>query len=129
MARATQFSICLENKPGVLAKLCGTLRRAKVNIEAISVADSADCCLVRLVASPAAKAKAALARAKYGFCTQRVLAVRAENTPGALEKIAAKLARARVNISYVYASTGDGKRTTLVLGVGNLTRAAKLVGP
>ena len=128
MARTTQFCIGLENKRGVLAKLCGALRRARVNIEAISVSDNVDCCFVRLVASPTAKAKAALTKGKYGFCTQRVLTVRAANKPGELERIAARLAKARVNINYVYASTGDGKSTTLVFSVDNLARAAKAVG-
>ncbi len=128
MARATQFCIGLENKPGVLAKLCSALRRARVNIQAISVADSADCCWVRMVASPTAKAKAALTRGKYNFCTQRVLTVRAANKPGEMEKIAAKLARARVNINYVYGSTGDGSPSVIVLSVSNLARAAKAVG-
>ena len=40
MAKATQFCVGLANKPGSLAKLCAALSRAKVNIEAISVADS-----------------------------------------------------------------------------------------
>jgi len=128
MARATQFCICLSNKPGTLAKLCASLTRARVNIEAISVADSADCCLVRMVASPMAKAKAALTRGKYNFCTQRVLTVKAANKPGELGRIAAKLARAGVNINYVYASTGDGKSCLLVLSVSDLDRAAKAVG-
>lgn len=128
MARATQFCIGLPNKAGVLAKLCAALTRARVNIEAISVADSADCCWVRLVASSTAKAKAALTRGKYNFCTQQVLTVKAANKPGELGRIAAKLARAGVNINYVYASTGDGKSCLLVFSVSNLARAAKAVG-
>ncbi|MHC4443626.1 MAG: hypothetical protein ACYTF1_21795 [Planctomycetota bacterium] len=128
MARATQFCVGLDNKPGVLAKLCGSLKRAKVNIEAISVADNAECCWVRFIASPTAKAKAALVKAKYCFCTHRVLTVKAANKPGELERVATKLGKARININYVYASTGDGGKTMLVLSVDNLARAAKAVG-
>ena len=127
MARATQFCVGLDNEPGILAKLCGVLKRARVNIEAISVADNSECCWVRFLASPAAKARAALVKGKYHFCTQRVLAVKAADKPGELERIAAKLARARVNINYVYASTGDGNKTTLVFGVDNLAKATKTV--
>jgi len=128
MAKTTQFCVGLDNKPGVLAKLCGVLKRAKVNIQAISVADNAECCWVRLVASPSAKAKAALGKGKYHFSTQRVLTVQAANKPGELERITGKLARARVNINYVYGSTGDGTKTMLVFGASNLARAAKAVG-
>jgi len=136
MARATQFCVNLSNQPGMLAKLCGTFKRAKVNIEAISVADNADCCCVRLIASPTAKAKAALTKGRYNFCTSRVLTLNAPNQPGALEKVAAKLAKARVNINYVYASTAPrsapattrGSSATIVLSVSDLNRAAKAIG-
>jgi len=128
MAKATQFCIGLDNRPGMLAKLCATLKRAKVNIEAISVADSCDCCWVRLVASPSATAKKALTKARYNFCTQRVLIAKVENQPGALGTISEKLAKAGVNINYVYASTAKGDTATLVMGVDNLDRAVKTVG-
>jgi len=127
MAKATQFCICLPNKIGVLAKLCGVLKRAKVNIEAISVADNADCCCARLIASPTRAAKAALTKAKHHFCTQQVLTVTAPNKPGQLERIAARLAKARVNINYVYGSTGAGESGKIVLAVSNVSRAAKVV--
>ena len=126
MARTTQFCVGLDNKPGTLAKLCGTLKRAKVNIEAISVADSADCAWVRLIASPTATAKRALTKGRYNFCTQRVLAVKAANRPGELERITAKLAKARVNVNYVYVSSAAGTGSKLVFGVSDLNRAAKL---
>ena len=128
MASATQFSVGLDNKPGALAKLCGSLIRAKVNIEAISVADTADCCWVRLVASPAAAAKTELTGGRYNFTTQRVLTVRAVNAPGQLERIAARLAKAKVNINYVYASGVRGADSLVVLGVSNLSRAARALG-
>lgn len=125
MAKATQFSVGLANQPGMLAKLCGALKRAKVNIDAISVADGSDCCWVRLVASPAAKAKQALTRGRFGFSTQRVLTAAAQNRPGELEKLAGKLARAGVNVNYVYGSNAKAGPSTLVFGVNDLNRAAK----
>ena len=128
MPRVTQFCVGLDNKPGTLAKLCGVLKRAKVNIEAISVADSADCAWVRLVASPPAAAKAALTKARFNFCTQRALAIKAVNRPGELERIAAKLAKAGVNVNYVYGSGAGASPSTLVFSVSNLDRAAKAVG-
>jgi hypothetical protein len=128
MPKATQFCVGLDNKPGTLAKLCGVLKRAKVNIDAISVADNADCAWVRLVASPAAAAKSALTDAHCSFCTQRVLALKAANRPGELESIAAKLAKAGVNVNYVYGSSMGTSPSTLVLSVSDLDRAAKAVG-
>ena len=127
MPRATQFCVGLDNKPGTLAKLCGALKRAKVNIEAITVADNAECCWARLIASPAAAARQALTKGRFNFCTQSVLRLRVANKPGELERIAAKLAKARININYVYGSNAEGDSSTLVLSVADLQRAAKLL--
>jgi len=127
MARATQFGIGLDNKPGTLAKLCGCFRRAKVNIEAISVSGDLECCWVRLIATPVAAAKAAMTEAGYHFCTQRVLTMRVPHEPGQLERIAGRLGRAGVNINYVYGSNAEGPGT-LVLCVSDPDRAAKALG-
>lgn len=128
MAKATEFCVGLDNKPGTLTKLCGVLKRAKVNIEAISVADNAQCCWVRLIASPVAKAKAALTKGGIQFCTQRVLTLRVANRPGELERATSKLAKAGVNINYVYGSNAEGPSSVLVLSVSRLDRAARAVG-
>jgi len=128
MVKATQFCIGLDNQPGMLAKLCGALTRAKVNIDAISVADTADCCWVRLVASPTAAAKKALRKGRFNFCTQRVLALTVANRPGELERIANKLSRAGVNVNYVYGSNGPGPSSMLVFSVSDLDRAANALG-
>ena len=125
MAMATQFCVGLDNKPGTLAGLCGALKRAKVNIVAISVSDNAECCWVRLVASPVAATKTALTKGRFSFCTQRVFVLQVAHQPGVMHGIAAKLAKAGVNINYVYGSNADGPSSTLVLSTSNLDRTAK----
>jgi hypothetical protein len=125
MPKATQVCIALDNKPGTLARLCGVLKRAKVNIEAISVADNAECCWVRLVPEPAAAAKAALKKAGFHFCAEPVLTVNVANRPGELERLAGQLAQAGVNINYVYGSNGEGDWSTLVVSTADLGRAAQ----
>ena len=127
MARVTQFCIGLDNKPGTLAKLCTALHRAKVNLEAVSVSDNAECCWVRLVASPTAAVKTTLTKGRYNFCTQKVLRLRVPHRPGVLRGIAAKLAKAGVNIKYVYGSNAEGPTSTLVLSVDDIDRAATLL--
>lgn len=128
MAKVTQFCVGLPNKPGTLARLCSALRRAKVNIDAVCVADGTDCSWVRFVASPAAAAKTALTRGRFDFCTQRVLALRVPDRPGELARIADKLAKARVNVNYVYGSNAGAPGAVLVLSVSDLDRAAQAVG-
>ncbi len=122
MAKATEFCIGLDNKPGTLAKLCGAFKRAKVNIDAVSVSENAECCWVRMVATPAAKAKRILGKGKYHFCVQPVLTLPAHNRPGELERVASRLAKAGLNINYVYGSNSKGVPSTLVVSVSDLKR-------
>ena len=128
MPRATQLTVCLENKPGQLAKLGAALKRAKVNILALSVADSADTGVVRLVVDNSTKASQALTRAGMKPTRQAVLVTTPPNEPGALQAVAAKLAAARVNVNYVYGSVTRGAADGLiVLGVDNLDKALRAV--
>jgi hypothetical protein len=128
MATKTEMCVALHNRPGTLAKLCGLLRRAKVNIDAVSVSENAECNWVRLVATPSASAKRVLTKAGYHFTAQRVLAARAQNRPGELERFAAALGKAGVNINYVYGSNSAAHAaagSTLIFSVNDLRKAAK----
>jgi hypothetical protein len=127
MARGTQLSVALENKPGQLAKVAAVLARAKVNIEAISVADSADMGVVRMVTSSNAKARAALKKAKMNVIQTPVIIAKLANQPGALAEAAKKMAAAKVNVAYVYGSAGrKGRASTIVFAVSDITRAARV---
>ena len=103
-----QFTLYLENKPGVLAGLTTRLAEAKVNIEGISVAGSADVGLAQIVVSNAAKMHKILKSIPIPFTVQRVALVPLKNKPGALARIATQLARSKVNINYVYATACAG---------------------
>lgn len=127
MAEATQFCISMEDKPGVLAKLCAALSRAKVNIAAIFVSHDKDCCWVNLVVSSPSAARELLTVEGYNFFTEKVLIFRLDDQPGSLERLSSHLSEAGVNISYVYGSCTDNT-CTLVLGAGDLDRAAKVIG-
>jgi len=128
MAKATQFCVAIMNKPGTLAKLCRTLARAKVNIVALSICENNECSWVRLVASPAATARAALTKGRFTYTTLPVLRLGLMNRPGELARVAGRLAKAGVNINYVYGSNSDASRSTLVIGTADMARAAKALG-
>ncbi len=127
MARATQLSLTLENKPGQLAKAAAALARAKVNIQAISVVDAEELGIIRMVTSSNAKARAALKRAGMAVVQSPVLVAKLPNEPGALASAARKLAAAKVNIEYIYGSAARrGEASTIVLAVSDIARAAKV---
>jgi hypothetical protein len=124
MPRMTQLTVCLENKPGQLAKMTGALKRAKVNILAGSVADSTDTGVIRLVTDNPAKAKATLTRAGMKPTQQAVLGLSLPNKPGALADAAAALAAAGVNINYAYGSVDKAAPKGLIIfGVDDLAKA------
>ena len=123
--RAVQFTVALDNAAGTLAALCATLRRARVNVEAVSVTDNTDCGWVRLIATPAPRARAALARAGHTVCAQLVMAVEVPDRPGELERLCRGLAKAGVNVGYIYGSTVKGSPSRLFLGVKDVDVAIK----
>ena len=125
MAVTTQLSVFLENKPGQLAKLARALAKAKVNIRAISVADTAESCVVRLVVDAARKAQDALRRGKFASTTSRVVAIKAEDAPGKLASVAGTLSKAKINIDYVYGSGGAGVDALLVIAADDPAKAEK----
>jgi hypothetical protein len=128
MPRGTQLTVCLENKPGQLAKMAAVLKKAQVNILAISVVDSVDTGVVRLVVDSPAKARQALARAKMTATQQLVLLVSLPNEPGALQEVSRKLSAEGVNINYVYGSvTRNAIEGLLVMNVDKLAQALKVV--
>lgn len=127
MRKAKQISVSLENKPGRLARFCQYLAKRKINIIAISVAETTEQGVIRMVVDrPSAALKAI---AEYGplTCAETdVLLVDLPNEVGALAKVADKLAARKINVSFVYGSTGDGGgKTYIVVGAPNIEGAER----
>jgi hypothetical protein len=124
---AKQISVFLENKPGVLAEVCKSLTEKNVNIIGFSISDTVDYAVVRLVVDNTSTATHILGEGGALVVETEVLALKLENRPGTLEKVAAKLAEAKVNIEYAYGS-GDGKEGTVFLRVSDLKKAQSVLG-
>jgi hypothetical protein len=124
----TQFSIFMVNKPGVLAKVLSEFAQAKLNIIAITMMDSAEHGVMRVVFDSSDKAKAVLSKLNMQFNETEVLCVNLTNKSGALAIVAEKLAKNHINISYAYCTAGArGGRTTGVLKIANMPKAMKLL--
>jgi len=129
MPKTTQLTLTLESKPGVLAKISQALAGAGVNITAICAAETAGRGKIRMVVSDPARAKEALAAAKLRCGEEPALMLTLEDRPGALARVAEKLAAAKINIKCAYATTGGmGGSTTVVLSVSNVDKAASVLG-
>lgn len=97
-----QISAFLENRPGVIARLCAALSERRVSIKALTVLDTHDIGTVRMVVDDIDGAQKALREAEAAFVLVPVVTVPVSNKPGAFARIARTFADAGINIEYVY---------------------------
>ena len=125
---AKQFSIFMVNKPGVLAQVLGEFARARINIVAISMMDSVEHGVMRVIFEEPERAKEILLKLNMPCNETEVLCVSLTNRSGALAAIAEKLAKSHINISYAYCTAGaKGGRTTGVLKVADVKKAMRIL--
>ena len=86
-----QISIFLENKPGQLAGICRTLAQADINIATLSLADTADFGIVRMIVDDHAKGCEVLSAAGFAVRETDVVTATVPNRPGGMAEITAKL--------------------------------------
>jgi len=121
---AAQFSIFMVNKPGVLAQVLGEFARAKINITAMTMMDSVEHGVMRVVFASSKVAREVLSKLNMPYNETEVLCVNLANESGALAAVAEKLAKDHINISYAYCTAGaKGGRTTGVFKVANVKKA------
>jgi hypothetical protein len=102
----TQLAVFLENRPGALARVCDALAKAGINIHAMTVSDTVDHSVIRMVVSDPTKALMLLGERGVLAFENDVLCIDAANEMGVLGKIADALSQAEVNIEYAYFASG-----------------------
>ncbi|MBR7084995.1 MAG: ACT domain-containing protein [Oscillospiraceae bacterium] len=125
---ANQLSIFMENKPGQLVKVTEELKETGIDIRAMSLADTKDFGIVRMIVSDIEKAQTALKARGFMSTITKVLCVAMNDTPGGLSAVTQLLAEAEVNIDYLYACiTVVGKDAYIVMHVDNEKKAAEIL--
>lgn len=119
-----QLSIFLENKPGVLARLCDTFSEQKINITGMSVSDTVDHAVVRLITDSPEKARIVLEDAGVLVVETDVLALTLPDKPGQLASVARKLSKAKVNIEYAYGTT-EAEGGMLIIRTSDIKKAMR----
>ncbi len=123
-----QFSVFLVNKPGVLAQVTKTIAQAKINILAMTMTDTSEHGVLRLVGEDPEHLRGALAGLNLPTTETDVLMVTMANKAGALAEVCQKLADAHINIAYAYCTTGaSGGRTKGVFKVADPKKAMKVL--
>lgn len=123
----TQFSIFLINKPGILSRVCDELAANKVNIVALTLMDSVEHGVLRLVAKDVAKTRSVLKSLNIPLTETEVLTAEMPNRPGVMADLCAKLNSRHISIRYAYVTSGAaGGRTTGIFKVDNAKKALKV---
>jgi hypothetical protein len=123
-----QLALFLHNKPGTLAAVCDALAEAKINIYGLSVSDTTDHAVVRMVVSDPRKALHIFEAHGTLVVETEVLMIENENRPGMLSNIAKTLAEHKINIEYAYlASLPAAKKGLLILRVNDAKKALRVL--
>lgn len=97
-----QLTVFLENREGRLEKVTETLANANINIVCLSLADTSEYGMLRMIVSDPGLAKSVLKEAGFSARLTDVLAVRLEQNFGTLNKLAKSVSAKNVNIEYMY---------------------------
>lgn len=123
-----QFSIFLVNKPGVLARIVQTLAEGKVNILAMSIMESSEHGVLRLVSENTDKTRELLNGMEIHKTETNVLTATLPNRPGALADVVERLAANHINVHYAYVTTGAaGGRTLGIFKVSDHNKAVQVL--
>lgn len=125
---AKQLAIFLENKPGMLARVCDALADHDISIHALSTSDTVDHTVMRMVVNDSRMALHVFEEHGTLVVEDEVLLIEGDNKPGSLANISRKLAEKKVNIEYAYCSTPpSAKKGLLVLRVSDAKKALKIL--
>ncbi|HYN15966.1 MAG TPA: hypothetical protein VES66_09290 [Terriglobales bacterium] len=128
MAKAKEFTVTIEDKPGALGKCCLALGERGVNILAFQSFVEQGESLARFVVDDPASANAVLGSLHMNFEEVDVAVVRLAHRPGELGRAALRLGENKINIDYSYCGLEPGSTLPLaVFGVDNVTKAAALL--
>lgn len=98
-----QISVFLENKPGTMAELTAVLSEKNVDMRALSLAETSDFGIARIITDDVYNAVQVLKEAGYVCSITKVLAVPVPDEPGALAKVIRYLGDNGINVEYMYA--------------------------
>jgi hypothetical protein len=129
--KTQQISVFLENQPGRLVAMLESLEKASVSIRALSIGDTADFGIVRMVLSDSAKGVEALKKAGFTSRMDWILSAEIPDVPGGLLKtVAEPLAKAGINLKYFYAFIEPGRngKAVVVLKPDNVEKAEIVLG-
>jgi hypothetical protein len=123
-----QLSVFLENRPGHLSHVCEVLSAADLNIVTMTLADTREFGILRLILREWKAAKEVLEAAGYVVNTTDVMAIEVPDRPGGLESILKLTETAGLSVEYMYAfALKQNENALIVIRFDDLSRATKIL--
>ncbi len=120
----TQYSVFLENRVGQLAEVVRAFQGSKVKIVGLSIADSADCCILRLILSHCEQGREILELSELAYAENELLVADLPAGPQSLVELCSGLLQAEINIHYAYPLiVHPHGRSAVALHVDNIEQA------
>ena len=113
--KAEQISIFMENRPGGLAEITELLARAAINIRAMSVADTADFGIFRVIVDDTDRCARLLKDSGFTVTRSEMVVVQIPDRPGGLHEIIRILSGQRINIEYLYAFITRARESAVII--------------
>ncbi|HZJ57458.1 MAG TPA: ACT domain-containing protein [Clostridia bacterium] len=127
--KVKQISVFLENKKGRLAQLTGILKENNIDISAISVADTANFGIIRMIVSRCDEAIRVIKDAGFTVNTADVLAIEVSDSPGGLHQVLDTLSKNDIEIEYLYSFVRrPSERALILFRIRKIEEAARILG-
>lgn len=122
--RVEQLAVFLENKSGRLAEITSIIAKEGINIRALSVADTADFGILRLIVDDVEKTQTALKKNGFTVGKTNVLAVEVEDKTGGLAHVLSAIHQEGLNVEYMYAFVNKtGENAVLIFRFEDMDKA------
>ncbi len=122
-----QLSVFIENREGRLDQVLETLKNNHINIVSLSLADTSDYGMLRMIVSNPEAAKKALKEAGFSAMLTPVLGVKLSHQVGQLQILLSEICKAGINIEYTYALATGNDDASIVIKTADLEKAAQVL--
>ncbi|MBQ3543680.1 MAG: amino acid-binding protein [Lachnospiraceae bacterium] len=122
-----QLSVFIENREGRLSDVLEALKEGKINIISLSLADTSDYGLLRMIVSEPKKAKEVLRDKGFSAMLTEVLAIKLSHQVGQLQVLLEEVCKAGINIEYMYALETGTDDASIVFKTSDLEKAAAIL--
>ena len=126
MSNVRQISVFVDNRPNQLAGVMKMIKECRLNVRALSLADTSDFGIVRMIVNDTDKTVEKLKAASYAVTVTEVVAISIPDSPGQLSRVLDILGAKNVNLEYLYTFLGKSDRSvSFVIRVDDIANASE----